>query len=111
MPELQVKFGALRKYLPAVLRQSKNNCYIEYYAFNQIINNLERKRIKVNRERKKARTFAEFRAITSQMIIQINCQLASGWSPYAINNSYQPVNYFMQPVQSYQQPMQAAAPI
>ena len=87
MPEVQLNFGLLRKYLPAVLRQSKVGWYIEYYAFNQVSNNLERKRIKVNRERKKARNFAEFRSITSQMIIQINCQLASGWSPFTVSST------------------------
>ena len=91
MPDVQVNFGLLRKYLPAVLRQSKVGWYIEYYAFNQVSNNLERKRIKVNRERKKARNFAEFRSITSQMIIQINCQLASGWSPFSISSTTAPL--------------------
>ena len=91
MPEVQLNFGLLRKYLPAVLRQSKVGWYIEYYAFNQVSNNLERKRIKVNRERKKARNFAEFRSITSQMIIQINCQLASGWSPFTVSSTTAPL--------------------
>ncbi len=89
MPEAQVNFGALRRYMPAVLKSNTNGWYIEYYAYNQITNDLERKRQRVNKERKRARTFAEFRSITSQMIIQINCQLASGWSPFAISSTLQ----------------------
>ena len=91
MPELQQNFGTMRRYLPAVLHQNAMGWYIEYYAFNQISQSLERKRVRVNRERKRARTFAEFRSITSQMIIRINCQLASGWSPYAITDTTQVV--------------------
>ena len=110
----------MRKYLPAVLRNSKVGWYIEYYAFNQVSNGLERKRIKVNRERKKARTFAEFRSITSQMIIQINCQLATGWSPFSISTTAMPIQHIglppMQvmpqvvPMQNLQMPQQPAAP-
>ncbi|MBQ7531183.1 MAG: tyrosine-type recombinase/integrase [Paludibacteraceae bacterium] len=73
---------SLRRYMPAVLRQNGSGWYIEYYAFNQITKALERKRVKLNRERRKARTFAEFRAQANQMIIEINCKLASGWSPF-----------------------------
>ena len=99
MPELQQNFGTMRRYLPAVLRQNSMGWYIEYYAFNQISQSLERKRVRVNRERKRARTFAEFRSITSQMIIRINCQLAGGWSPYAITDTTQVVQVQTQAVQ------------
>ena len=91
MPEFQQNFGTMRRYLPAVLRQNSMGWYIEYYAYNQISHSLERKRVRVNRERKRARTFAEFRSITSQMIIRINCQLGGGWSPYAITDTTQGV--------------------
>ena len=91
MPELQQNFGTMRRYMPAVLRQNLMGWYIEYYAYNQISQNLERKRVRVNRERKRARTFAEFRSITTQMIIRINCQLAGGWSPYTITDTTQVV--------------------
>lgn len=101
MPELQQNFGTMRRYLPAVLRQNSMGWYIEYYAYNEISQSLERKRIRVNRERKRARTFAEFRSITTQMIIRINCRLAGGWSPYAITDTTQVVQVV---------PMQAAQP-
>ena len=69
MPEFQQNFGTMRRYLPAVLRQNAMGWYIEYYAYNQISQSLERKRVRVNRERKRARTFAEFRSITSRIPI------------------------------------------
>lgn len=107
MPEVQLNFGTLRRYMPAVLKSNTNGWYIEYYAFNQITNGLERKRQRVNKERKRARSFAEFRSITTQMIIQINCQLASGWSPFAISSTLQ-----VQPIQlPTQQAMQSYAPV
>lgn len=87
MPELQQNYGTMRRYLPAVLRQNSMGWYIEYYAYNQISQGLERKRMRVNRERKRARTFAEFRSITTEMIIKINCQLESGWSPYSVTST------------------------
>lgn len=101
MPELQQNFGTMRRYLPAVLRQNSMGWYIEYYAYNEISQSLERKRVRVNRERKRARTFAEFRSITTQMIIRINCRLAGGWSPYAITDTTQVVQVV---------PMQATQP-
>ncbi len=115
MPELQVNFGTTRRYLPAVLRQNKMGWYIEYYAFNQVANGLERKRVRINRERKRARTFSEFRSIASQMIIRINYQLSMGWSPFAVSmaqpvapvqtfHSETPQTMYQQPV--FQQPVQ-----
>lgn len=88
MPEVQLNFGTMRRYMPAVLKSNTNGFYIEYYAYNQITDGLERKRMKLNRERKKARNFAEFRSMTTQMIVQINCQLASGWSPLQFLQPY-----------------------
>ena len=114
MPEVQLNFGTMRRYMPAVLKSNTNGWYIEYYAFNQITNGLERKRQRVNKERKRARTFAEFRSITTQMIIRINCQLESGWSPFAISSTLQvqpTMPVVMQPIQlPTQQAMQSYAP-
>ena len=68
MSESGQTFESLRRYLPAVLRQNSMGWYIEYYAYNQVTKSLERKRMRVNRERKKSRTFAEFRALTNEKI-------------------------------------------
>lgn len=109
MPELQQNFGTLRQYLPAVLRQNSMGWYIEYYAYNQISKGLERKRVRVNRERKRARTFAEFRSITTQMIIKINCRLESGWSPYTAAQTEQTQMSVMQMQMAQMQMMQMQA--
>lgn len=77
-------FSSLRKFLPAVLKQNSNGWHIEYYAYNQETKSLERKRLLINKLRKKARTFAEFRSMATQMIIEINCKLAEGWSPFTL---------------------------
>ena len=84
MSDIEVKNLSMRKFLPAVLKQNTNGWYIEYYAFNSFEKSLERKRLKVNKLRKKARTFAEFRSMATQMIIEINCKLAEGWSPFTL---------------------------
>lgn len=73
-----------RKFLPAVLKQNSNGWHIEYYAFNSVSKSLERKRVKINKLKKKARTYAEFRSMATQMIIEINCKLAEGWSPFSL---------------------------
>ena len=121
MPEAIMNFGTVRRFLPAVLRQNSMGWYIEYYAYNPVANGLERKRIRVNRERKRARTYSEFRSIASQMVIQINYQLSAGWSPFipaavtmpaAVQQSM-PVQQPLQsvyPVQGFQ-PVQAFQPI
>lgn len=96
-PTLQV--GGVRQFQPAVLRQNSMGWYIEYYAFNPVANGLERKRIRVNRERKRARTYAEFRSIASQMIIRLNYQLAAGWSPFVAVAVTMPVA--VQPAMGY----------
>lgn len=98
--------GTVRRYLPAVLRKNRMGWYIEFYAYNEITSSLERKRMRVNRERKRARTFAEFRSIATQMIIRINCQLAGGWSPYSVSSTLP-----MQPYPVYAQPCAAPASV
>ena len=84
MSDNEQKILTSRKFLPAVLKQNSNGWHIEYYAYNNEVHSLERKRIKVNMLRKKARTFAEFRSMATQMIIEINCKLAEGWSPFTL---------------------------
>ncbi len=96
-PTFQV--GGVRRFQPAVLRQNTMGWYIEYYAFNPVANGLERKRIRINRERRRARSYAEFRSIASQMIIRLNFQLSSGWSPFVAAAVTMPVA--VQPAMGY----------
>lgn len=87
MPELQQNFGTMRRYLPAVLRQNCMGWYIEYYAYNQISQELERKRMRVNRERQRARTFAEFRSITSTNQLPVSKRLIAVLNLLNITNA------------------------
>lgn len=109
MPEAIMNFGTVRRFLPAVLRQNSMGWYIEYYAYNPVANGLERKRIRVNRERKRARTYSEFRSIASQMVIQINYQLSAGWSPFIPAAVTMPTA--VQPSMPVQQPLQSVYPV
>lgn len=52
MPEVQLNFGTMRRYMPAVLKSNTNGFYIEYYAYNQITDGLERKRMKLKESKK-----------------------------------------------------------
>ena len=76
---LQQNFGALRKYVPAELKHNSKGWYIEYYRLNPILNEYERIRLMMNRERKRCKTLTEFKLQTSAIILQINNQLAAGF--------------------------------
>lgn len=72
-------FGALRQFVPAELKHNSKGWYIEYYKLNPIVQDLERVRIMMNRERKRCKTLTEFKLQTSAIILQINNQLAAGF--------------------------------
>ena len=73
-------FGALRQFVPAELKHNNSKgWYIEYYKLNPIVQDLERVRIMMNRERKRCKTLTEFKLQTSAIILQINNQLAAGF--------------------------------
>ena len=72
-------FGALRQFVPAELKHNSKGWYIEYYKLNPIVQDLERVRIMMNRERKRCKTLTEFKLQTSAIILQINKQLAAGF--------------------------------
>ena len=59
--------------------------YIEYYKLNPIVQDLERVRIMMNRERKRCKTLTEFKLQTSAIILQINNQLAAGFINFQQN--------------------------
>ena len=67
-------FGALRQFVPAELKHNSKGWYIEYYKLNPIVQDLERVRLMMNRERKRCKTLTEFKLQTSAIILQINNQ-------------------------------------
>ena len=72
-------FGALRQFVPAELKHNSKGWYIEYYKFNPIVQDLERVRIMMNRERKRCKTLTEFKLQANAIMLQINNQLAAGF--------------------------------
>lgn len=76
---LQQNFGALRKYVPAELKHNAKGWYIEYYKLNPIVNDFERVRLMMNRERKRCKSITEFKLQANAYILQINNQLAAGF--------------------------------
>ena len=76
---LNQNFGALRKYVPAELKHNSRGWYIEYYRLNTTINEFERVRVMLNRERKRCKSLTEFKLQASAIILQINNQLAAGY--------------------------------
>lgn len=66
-----------------MLRRNKGMGYfIEYYAYNPIVDKLERRRIRLNQMKTRFRTVAEFKVAANQIANTINAKLVGGWSPF-----------------------------
>lgn len=68
-------FGALRQFVPAELKHNSKGWYIEYYKLNPIVQDLERVRIMMNRERKRCKTLTEFKLQTSAIFFKSTINL------------------------------------
>ena len=53
-------FGAVRQFVPAELKHNSKGWYIEYYKLNPIVQDLERVRIMMKRERKRCKTLTVY---------------------------------------------------
>ena len=82
MPNLEEYSKDFHQFLPATLRHNCDGWYIEYYAYNPVSDRMDRKRILVNRLKKRYVKQSDFKAIVGQMIMTINNRLAGGWSPF-----------------------------
>ncbi len=72
-----------KRYVPATLRRcDSEGWFVEYYAFNPYANQLQRRRIYVNRYRKRYRRIYEFQLFMDEYIAELNADLAAGWSPF-----------------------------
>lgn len=69
-------------YLPAQVKKIKNDIYIEYYCMNPATLKMARKRLRMNKLRKKYGTLHEFKLYANMICSKINSRLASGWNPY-----------------------------
>ncbi len=90
MSTCQISFT--RNFLPATLKRNSNGWNIEYYARHSDFSELQRVRIKLNRERKRYARIKDFYVYTNNIITEINQKLAQGWNPftgtYCMNSVY-----------------------
>lgn len=76
-------YTAQARYLPAVLHKNDAMGWlVEYYVLNPISEELERKRIRLNKIRKRYRTQADFKIAANDIVSTINVRLAGGWTPF-----------------------------
>lgn len=71
-----------QSYLPATIRHNSAGWFVEFYAFNPLIQKRERVKYRLNKYRQKFRTMQEFRVWTGQLCYSINSKLSVGWSPF-----------------------------
>ena len=82
------------RYLPAILHKSEGMGWlIEYYVLNPVTNNLERKRLRMNKLRKRFSSQAKFRLAANSVVATINAHLAGGWTPFSESENSR---YYMQ---------------
>ena len=92
-------------FVPAALRHDSNGWYITYYAFNTLVNKLERKRLKLNLLRRRCRNVIEFKMQVSDIMhtIDSHLQAQSQITEQFLAATKQPM---MQPMEVYQPAMQ-----
>lgn len=71
------------RYLPAVLHRNDAMGWIaEYYILNPDSGELERRRIRLNKLRKRYKKQSDFRTAANDIVATINVRLAGGWTPF-----------------------------
>lgn len=109
-------------FVPAALRHDSNGWYITYYAFNTVVNKLERKRLKLNLLRRRCRSVIEFKMQVSDIMhtidthLQTQSQITERFLAAVKQPMMQPMEVFqpeIDPMAFIQQPtmsMQPSAP-
>lgn len=77
---IRQKNASLMQYREAVLYEGAKEWFIYYYAIDPAVNELKRKKIKLNH----IKSIKDRRAAANRIIKTINKKLAAGWSPYVI---------------------------
>jgi integrase len=73
----RINNASLLGYKLPVFRKTKDCDYVEYYAYNPLVDKLHRKRIKLNNVPAKGR-----KAYANALIKRITDKLVSGWNPF-----------------------------
>ncbi|MBQ4395864.1 MAG: tyrosine-type recombinase/integrase [Paludibacteraceae bacterium] len=74
-------------YVPAVLRKNSHGYVIEYYFYNHLSGEQERRTIKLNRIRARYASMRDFKEYVNIVICKLNLKLAGGWSPIGSTNT------------------------
>lgn len=88
MPKTENKFLPAEKtfgfvdYIPATVKHNAHGWSIEYHALDPTTGRLKRHATKLNRLRKNYSSLADFKAHVARICVQINGQLAGGWTPF-----------------------------
>ena len=69
-------------YIPATVKHNAHGWSIEYHAIDPTTGKLKRHATKLNRLRKNYACVADFKAHVARICVQINGQLAGGWTPF-----------------------------
>lgn len=82
MSKSQIYTPEINRYIPAVAHHNKAMGWIvEYYAYNPIKKDLDRKRFRLNNLRAKT-SAAQFKMQVAEIVRTINNRLAGGWTPF-----------------------------
>ena len=79
---LQKKNYGFVDYIPPVVKHNAHGWSIEYHAFDPVSGKLKRHAIKLNVLRKSYANLSDFKQHVNRICIQINGQLAGGWTPF-----------------------------
>lgn len=80
-PNTEKNYGFV-DYIPATLKHNAHGWSIEYHACDPATGKLKRHAIKLNVLRKSYARAADFKQHAARICIQINGQLAGGWTPF-----------------------------
>lgn len=79
---LQEKNYGFVDYIPPVVKHNAHGWSIEYHAIDPVSGKLKRHAIKLNVLRKSYANLSAFKQHVNRICIQINGQLAGGWTPF-----------------------------
>lgn len=96
--DLQCNEAMVRSYLPPVLRETKADTYIEFYAFDPATGKLRRKKIKLNHI-KSARQRREY---AKGLMRRISEFLAAGWNPWLHASASNDLHTFREAIDHYE---------
>lgn len=84
-------------FIPAVYRENKHKCYVEYYALHPSQNILKRKQIRVDRIKGKK----EKKRFAKRLAQRINLKLEEGWNPFIEQESPRALHRFSDAIEEF----------